>query len=82
MRKAIHAAWRSKEPTEIVFKPLRYVFDSASGKDRISRSLRAALTLSRMTNVVLNGNGAEIPIHKPRLGFLAVLDCQNAFVKE
>ena len=40
-----------------------------------------AVTLSRATNVLLNGNGCKILITNPRIGFLNVSMCSNVIVE-
>jgi len=81
VRKAVETARKAAVPTRIVFEPGRYVFDADVDNDLIARALKTSIPLYKMQNIVLDGNGAEIIIRKPRLGFVNVLACSNVIVK-
>jgi len=81
VRKAVEMVRKAAVPTRIVFEPGRYIFDADVDNDLIARALKTSVALYKMQDVVLDGNGAEITIAKPRLGFVNVLACTNVIVK-
>ena len=58
IRKAFAAAARSAVPTELLFQKGRYYLKN-------EKQLAYCLVLQNATNVVINGNGAEIIVQNP-----------------
>lgn len=76
IQKALNFAATNGAPTELLFQSgATYIITNNSGIANIP------LVLSRATDVVINGNGCEILIKNPRIGFLHLANCTNVILE-
>lgn len=76
IQKALNFAATNTAPTEILFNAgATYIITNSSGIANMP------LTLSGANNVLINGNGCEILIKNPRIGFLHIQSCTNVIIE-
>jgi hypothetical protein len=76
IQKALNFAATNGAPTEILFHSgATYIITNNSGIANIP------LVLSGANNVVINGNGCQILIKNPRIGFLRLANCTNVILE-
>ena len=72
---ALNAAKNANTPTEVRFEPGIYEVSGITGDSHTFELLNA-------NNIVLNGNGSEILLNNPTVGFLKIIDSENIIVKD
>jgi hypothetical protein len=76
IQKALTFAATNKSPTEVLFNAgATYIITNTNGTASVP------LTLSGANNVIINGNGSQILIKNPRIGFLHLQGSTNVIVE-